>query len=619
MESGSRIPELIRRAFTVAFSGRPGPVALDVPEDVCHAEHQYDAGDFWVDPCFGTGFNCRCRPDGQDVERAAELLVNSRRPVFLAGGGIHISGACDSLLRLVEDNAIPVGHTLSGKGAIPCIHPLSGGLFGRYTRIANDLIAGSDLLIVAGCKLGEIATKRFQLIPPDVPLVHLDIMPEEFGRTTRADVRLYGDARLGLQDLASAVADRAERARQDRAKYVDEIGTRLTAWKNEAANRLHSSERPINIARLYTELNTALPEQAILVTDGGFSAHWGGLLYDTKRSGRTFVANLGFASIGYGLPGAIGARLGAPDAPVFGVTGDAGFNMMLGELETARRLGLALTVIVVNNAASGYVKALQHLMFGPGAYQSSDLEETIYVPGSLAHSNILAHCIFSAISGSSVATAAAIAIPEMEKRGYDRSLTYGSLAAGGTLGILIPPSIPLILYGASTSESVGRLFIAGVMPGILLTALFILYLLVRTTINPDLVKENEIKVSWPRRMTGLLDILPIFVLMFVILGGIYLGVTTPTEAAAVGVVGTIINKCFNLKMLKTSVYSAVKSNCMILFIVVGAQIMSYSLVTAGIPRAIVTAITGNNFHPVTVFFFLCMMYLVLVASWMRYP
>src|SRR5262249_28726110 len=112
--------------------------------------------------------------------------------------------------------------------------------------------------------------------------------------------------------------------------------------------------------------------------DGGFAAHWAGLIYDTKRPGRGFVPDRGFASIGYGLPGAIGAALAAKGRPVVALTGDGGFNMSLGELETAQRLGVSFAVVVFNNAASGYVKALQHLMYGAGAYQPSDLAETNY-------------------------------------------------------------------------------------------------------------------------------------------------------------------------------------------------------------------------------------------------
>jgi acetolactate synthase-1/2/3 large subunit len=131
------------------------------------------------------------------------------------------------------------------------------------------------------------------------------------------------------------------------------------------------------MARLCHELNNILPEDAILVGDGGFAAHWTGLLYDTKRAGRGYIVDRGMAAIGYGVAGGMGAQLAAPDRPVFTLTGDGGLNMTLGDLETAARLKLPLTVMVVNNAASGYVKALQHVMFG-GHYQSADLSDLNY-------------------------------------------------------------------------------------------------------------------------------------------------------------------------------------------------------------------------------------------------
>jgi len=173
------------------------------------------------------------------------------------------------------------------------------------------------------------------------------------------------------------MADDATRQKTVRAGYAGDVANRMADWRVSVDSRLTSEEVPINMARLMHELNLGLPEDAILVADGGFAAHWGGLLYDTKRAGRGFLPDRGFASIGYGLPGAIGAAL-AGAGPVVAITGDGGFNMTLGELETARRMGLDFTIIVVNNAASGYVKALQHLMYGAGAYQSSDLAETNY-------------------------------------------------------------------------------------------------------------------------------------------------------------------------------------------------------------------------------------------------
>jgi acetolactate synthase I/II/III large subunit len=153
----------------------------------------------------------------------------------------------------------------------------------------------------------------------------------------------------------------------------------MAEWRRGTADRLESAERPINVGRLMGELNRAMPADAVLVADGGFAGHWGGLLFDTKAAGRHFVADRGFASIGYGVPGGIGAQLGVgPGRRVVALTGDGGFNMSMGELETARRLGANLVCCIFNNAASGYVKALQHAVYGEGSYQSSDLVEIDY-------------------------------------------------------------------------------------------------------------------------------------------------------------------------------------------------------------------------------------------------
>jgi acetolactate synthase-1/2/3 large subunit len=279
---------------------------------------------------------------------------------------------------LAQDFAIPVAHTMTGKGAVACHVKENAGLFGRYDRIANKLIDESDCLFVVGCKLGEIATKRYSVPVAGKKLIHLDIDAEELGRTYRPTVKLWGDVKSGVDDIIERLEPVRGGLAKARAGYIDEVQARMQAWRADTHARLTSNEKPISMSRLMSELNNALPSDGIFVADGGFAAHWGGLLFDTSQAGRTFVPDRGFASIGYGLPGAIGACLGAPSKPVVGLTGDGGFNMVLGELETARRMGLGITIVVVNNAASGYVKALQHLMYGKDNYQSSDLAETDY-------------------------------------------------------------------------------------------------------------------------------------------------------------------------------------------------------------------------------------------------
>ena len=374
-ESVNRIPELVRRAYQIATAGRPGPVVIDLPEDVCHGTAEFTGDEFYADPSTVSIPSRRSRPDSNAVEAAARLLQKARRPVIMVGGGIHLSGAYDALRAFVDHLTIPVAHTISGKGALACIDPLSLGVFGRYSRVANDMIKSADCLLAVGTKLGEISTQRFQLLPESVPLIHIEIVAEEIGRTTAPPaVSLVGDAKLALQDLLDALSG----SPPNRTEYIREVQERIAVWHVEADRRMLSDEVPISMARVVHELNEIMPRRSVLLADGGFASHWTGLLYDTKLAGRHYISDRGFASIGYGVSGAIGARLGVEqDCPVVSLTGDGGLNMSLGELETASRIGKPFTLIVVNNAASGYVKALQHTMLH-GRYQSADLSEVDY-------------------------------------------------------------------------------------------------------------------------------------------------------------------------------------------------------------------------------------------------
>ncbi len=378
VEKAERIPELVRRAFSVATSGRPGPVVLDIPEDIAHGDADVPFEEIYADEITTSIPAVRCRADERDIADAAALLSGAKRPIILAGGGVHLSQAYDALAQFAEAFLIPVAHTMSGKGAVACNHPMSLGIFGRYSRIANDMLAASDCILSIGCKLGEIATRRYGLLPKDVPIIHMDILPEEFRRTSRTKITLWSDARAGIRDLHAAMSKAAAKQQKLRSGLADEIAGRMKAWREEARQRTHSDETPINVARIVETMNNVLPADAVLVADGGFAAHWTGLFYDTKQAGRGYMPDRGLAAIGYGLPGAIGAWTAAKGRPVVSITGDGGFNMSLGDLETARRMRADFIICIVNNAASGYVKALQHATYGQGAYQSSDLMETNY-------------------------------------------------------------------------------------------------------------------------------------------------------------------------------------------------------------------------------------------------
>ena len=239
------------------------------------------------------------------------------------------------------------------------------------------------------------------------------------------------------------------------------------------------------------------------------------------------------------------------------------------------------------------------------------------LPGGLLHSNIAACGMFAAVSGSSVATAAAIgtvALPELEKRGYDRKLSAGSLAAGGTLGPLIPPSIAFIIYGVITETSIVRLFMAGVFPGLLLTGLFMAYIGLRVVFNRSLVPEED-PVSWRNRLLGTVEILPIACLMILVLGGIYAGVMTPTEAAAIGAFGALVMaaafRMLDRHILWEALKESTRSTAFIMFIIVGAMLLGVVLANLRIPGALADMVQAAPLTPLMVMLAVYAIYFVM--------
>lgn len=241
-----------------------------------------------------------------------------------------------------------------------------------------------------------------------------------------------------------------------------------------------------------------------------------------------------------------------------------------------------------------------------------------WAPGGLLHSNIGACALFASVSGSSPATAATVgtvAIPQMAKRGYDKRLVLGSITAGGTLGILIPPSITMIIYGWLTSTSVGALFMAGVLPGIMLALMFMLYIAARVVTRPELAPRDEYKISPKGLVLSVLDLWPILILFVVIFGGIFGGVVTPSEAAAVAS-ATALGIALALRklswqQLRDSLVSAAQTTSMVFFIVVGASILGGFVAQARIPTAVMNSLLAIEVPRIVVLMLIYLIYIVL--------
>ncbi len=240
------------------------------------------------------------------------------------------------------------------------------------------------------------------------------------------------------------------------------------------------------------------------------------------------------------------------------------------------------------------------------------------IPGRLLHINVFACSLFAAVSGSSAATTATvgkITLDELSKRGYSKSLAIGSLAGAGTLGFLIPPSLIMIIYGILSDTSIGKLFISGVIPGLLLAGSYSLYIMAVSLIDPSVVPDKTETFTMKEKLRSLKELMPILGLIFAVLGGIYMGVTTPTEAAAIGVIGALILaiafKNLTWENFREALVNAVKTTCMICFIILSASFLSQIVGFVGIARALSVYIAGLGLSPYLLIFVVGLMYILL--------
>ena len=284
------------------------------------------------------------------------------------------------------------------------------------------------------------------------------------------------------------------------------------------------------------------------------------------------------------------------------------------------QVSMGLTNSFVLVCLPGFI-LMGEILYRSGA--SKDLYESISpwvtrIPGQLLHSNVISCTIFAAMCGSSSATAATIgtaAVPELKKLGYQPGMVAGSLAGAGTLGLLIPPSIALICYGIITGNSVGQLYMAGFLPGFMLALMFMTFIAVFALIRPEIVPATAKLYTWKERLQGTVKIWPTLVLIFLVLGLIYLGVSTPTEAAMIGVTGafltTFLYKTFSFRVMKEAMLGAIRTSCMLLFIMMMAGILSSVVGYLRIPSGLAAAAVGAGLSPTSLFVLICILYLIL--------
>jgi acetolactate synthase-1/2/3 large subunit len=366
----SRIEDYVDMAFTAAASGRPGPAVLLCPQDLLLEAVTPELMQATRRAALGTYPLDRCVADPERIAEAAALLASAANPLVVAGGGVHLSGAHEALAQLQESASLPVATSSMGKGAVDETHALSVGMIGYFmgtrgvARHLRGLVDEADVILFVGARTNQNGTDSWTLFPKTAKYIHIDVDGQEVGRNYEA-LRLVGDAKLTLSALNDALAkkDLAKRS-SARSALTDRIAAGRRAFRAETQGMSSSDASPIRPERLMHELEAVLTPESMVVSDASYSPIWAANYLTAQRAGRRFLAGRGLAGLGWGLPAAIGTKVAHPDREVFCITGDGGFAHVWAELETAKRLGIKVTVIVLNNQILGYQWHAEDVLYG---------------------------------------------------------------------------------------------------------------------------------------------------------------------------------------------------------------------------------------------------------------
>jgi acetolactate synthase I/II/III large subunit len=350
------LPRLLRQAWREAMTGSPRPAHLDL---YGRSATIVEAGQVNEPAVADIALQLtmppyRPTPSDAEIDHAAATLCAARRIVIIGGTGAAQSGAGPELLRLGETLAAPIGTSLGGRGLIPTRHRLSIGCPGNYAAPpANQIVHEADLVLYVGCHTGDQVTHTWRIPPLETPAVQIDIDPLELGRNYRNTLGLMGDPKATLAKLLDALGPPGSSpgARPRDTSFVDRAASIVSAWREERAPQLASNAAPILPDRLCAEITRALPEDGILVADTGYSGIWTSTLIELNGTTQTYLRAAG--SLGWSFPASLGAKCAAPHRKVICWSGDGAIYYHLTELETARRRGIAVVLVINNNSGFG--------------------------------------------------------------------------------------------------------------------------------------------------------------------------------------------------------------------------------------------------------------------------
>ncbi|MBM7853886.1 acetolactate synthase-1/2/3 large subunit [Desulfohalotomaculum tongense] len=340
----NQLPCIMKKAFHIASTGRPGPVLVDLPRDVQDKKIKFRYPQQLDLP----GYKPTYRGHPSQVANAAKLIRKSRRPVIYAGGGIINSNASEELIKFAETISAPVVNTLMGLGSIPGDHPLSLGMLGLHgARYANLAVTNCDLLIAVGARFDDRVTGKLESFAPEAKVIHIDIDPAEISKNMIAHLPIVGDTKTVLRALLEKIEPR------DNGEWVKQV----QRWKEEYP-LTYDKNGHLKPQYVVEQIYRYTKGQVVVSTDVGQHQMWAVQYFKFNRP-RGLITSGGLGCMGFGLPGAIGAQIGRPDETVVLISGDGSFQMTMTELATAVEQNLPLKIFILNNHRLGMVRQLQ--------------------------------------------------------------------------------------------------------------------------------------------------------------------------------------------------------------------------------------------------------------------
>ena len=359
------IPAIVKKAFKIASTGRPGPVLIDLPRDV-----QINVANMSFPKKVDIrGYNPHITPHPVQIKKAADLLMNSNKPMIWSGGGIIISNAAPQLREIAELLMAPVVTSLIGKGGFPENHPLSLGPIGMHGRPeANKAICEADCILAVGVRFSDRSTGRFDEFAKDAHIIHIDIDPAELGKNKKVELPIVADVGIALNSLIASLKRKiVKRDKTLWSKRLQEIKSQIREGDFGSSNELYQP-------KIVQKMRELLPSNGILTTEVGKNQMWGELYYQAIEP-RTWITSTGLGTMGFGFPAAIGAKVAKPEVPVVDLAGDGSFRMTENSLSTCIEEDIPVTVVILNNSTLGMVEQWQRLFYN-GRYSGVKLGNT---------------------------------------------------------------------------------------------------------------------------------------------------------------------------------------------------------------------------------------------------